>query len=132
MTGDIQLRLKWAIVPEVEAKDSAEEFIAPHELPDRITALRHEMMQAADDLEYERAAELRDQIKRLERKIFGMDQRPVPAPTGPAPGSAGSRMSQTRGRKGAGAATGAAAAGAASGKRPVRQGRLKLTPDRPT
>jgi excinuclease ABC subunit B len=123
---------EWAIVPEVEAKDSEEEFIAPHELPDRITALRHEMMQAADDLEYERAAELRDRIKRLERKIFGMDQPPVPAATVPAPGTAGSRMSQTRGRKGAGAATGAAAAGAASGKRPIRQGRLRLTPDRPT
>jgi len=119
---------EWAIVPEVEAKDSEEEFIAPHELPDRITALRHEMMQAADELEYERAAELRDQIKRLERKIFGMDQPPAPAAAGPAPGSAGSRMSQTRGRKGAGAAV----AGAQSGKRPVRQGRLKLTPDRPT
>src|SRR5215467_8167593 len=123
---------EWAIVAEVEARDSEEEFIAPHELPDRITALRREMMQAAEDLEYERAAELRDQIKRLERKIFGMDQPPAPAPPGPAPGSAGSRMSQTRGRKGAGAATGAAAAGAASGKRPIRQGRLKLTPDRPT
>jgi excinuclease ABC subunit B len=118
---------EWAIVPEVEAKDSEEEFIAPHELPDRITALRHEMMQAADELEYERAAELRDQIKRLERKIFGMDQPPAPAAAGPAPGSAGSRMSQTRGRKGAGAA----AAGAQLGKRPVRPGRLKLTPDRP-
>jgi hypothetical protein len=90
------------------------------------------MMQAAADLEYERAAELRDQIKRLERKIFGMDQPPAPAAPGPPPGSAGSRVSQTRGRKGAGAATGAAAAGVAAGKRPIRQGRLKLTPDRPT
>jgi len=84
-------------------------------------------MQAAEDLEYERAAELRDQIKRLERKIFGMDQARPPAPPGPPPGSAGSRAAQLRGRKGAGAATGAAAAG----KRPVRQGRLKLTPDHP-
>jgi len=88
------------------------------------------MMQAAEDLEYERAAELRDQIKRLERKIFGMDQPHTPAPAGPPPGSAGFRASQLRGRKGAGAAPGAAAAGAAAGKRPVRQGRLKLTPDR--
>ena len=122
---------EWAIVPEADEQPAQEEFIPPHELADRITALRREMMQAAEDLEYERAAELRDQIKRLERKIFGMDQPRPPAQPGPPPGSSGSRAAQLRGRKGAGAATGAAAAGAAAGKRPVRQGRLKLTPDLP-
>ncbi|HKN00159.1 MAG TPA: excinuclease ABC subunit UvrB [Candidatus Binataceae bacterium] len=119
---------EWAIVPEADEKPAAEEFIPPHELADRITALRHDMMQAAENLEYERAAELRDQIKRLERKIFGMDQPHAPAAPGPPPGSAGSRAgNRGRGGKGAGAATGVAAAG---GKSTIRQGRLKLIPDR--
>ncbi|MGO9453506.1 MAG: excinuclease ABC subunit UvrB [Candidatus Binataceae bacterium] len=120
---------EWAIVPEVDENPAKEEFIPPHELADRITALRHDMMQAAENLEYERAAELRDQIKRLERKIFGMDQPHAPAAPGPPPGSSGSRAgNRARGRKGAGAATGVAAAG---GKGPIRQGKLKLLHDQP-
>ncbi|HTY54279.1 MAG TPA: excinuclease ABC subunit UvrB [Candidatus Binataceae bacterium] len=71
---------EWAIVPEVEAKPATkEEFIPIHELPDRITALRREMMRAANDLDYERAAELRDQIKVLERRVLGLDSEPMAA-----------------------------------------------------
>ena len=33
------------------------------------------MMEAAEKLDYERAAELRDRIKRLERQVFGIDQK---------------------------------------------------------
>ncbi|HUY37763.1 MAG TPA: UvrB/UvrC motif-containing protein, partial [Candidatus Binataceae bacterium] len=101
-----------------------------------------EMMDAAEKLDYERAADLRDQIKKLERKAFGMDgSRPAPAKA-PA-GSAGTHASdpgrdrvqvkkpdapiRMRPRKGAGAAMAAAEAG----KRPVRQGKLKLIPDPP-
>ncbi len=142
---------EWAVVPEVDGKAvAADEDIPPYELPDRISELRREMMDAAEKLEYERAAELRDQIKRLERKIFGLDAPIVEKPRGAAPGSPGTRASDSsrarlerhkvqevstqgmklRGRrKGAGAATGAAAGAHAAGAQ--RQGKLKLVPDRP-
>jgi excinuclease ABC subunit B len=124
---------EWAVVPEVDGDGGAEEeFVPPYQLSDKITELRREMMQAAEALEYERAAELRDRIKKLERKIFGMDAKP-PAPAKPAPGSARSRGGgdKSRGRKGAGAATGAASGAAGRSNRPVRQGRLKLISDPP-
>jgi excinuclease ABC subunit B len=145
---------EWAVVPEVEHKPAAgEDDVAPYELPDRISELRREMTQAAEALEYERAAELRDRIKRLERMVFGFDAPVVEKPR-PVPGSAGTHASDsTRGRlerhkirevsahgieprgrrKGAGAATGAAAGAHTAGADRVRsrQGRLKLVPDRP-
>jgi excinuclease ABC subunit B len=40
--------------------------IPPHELPELIESLRQEMREAARDLAYERAAELRDRIQELE------------------------------------------------------------------
>jgi hypothetical protein len=58
------------------------------------------MMDAADKLEYERAAELRDRIKRLERQVFGMERPPGPAPA--PPGTAHSRPSDARASGGAG------------------------------
>jgi excinuclease ABC subunit B len=78
---------EWAVVPEVEEEPKESKLIPAHELPDRITELRREMMEAATLLEYERAADLRDQIKRLERRVFGLDQRES-APPPAAPGSA--------------------------------------------
>jgi excinuclease ABC subunit B len=134
---------EWAVVPEIDDQPSDEDLLPAHELPERITALRHDMMDAAEKLDYERAAGLRDQIKKLERKAFGMDgARPAPAKA-PA-GSAGTHASdpghdrasvkkapeapiRMRPRKGAGASSAVAAAG----KRPARQGKLKLTPDPP-
>ena len=131
---------EWAVVPEIDDDKHEEEFIPPHELSDRITELRHQMMDAADKLEYERAAEFRDQIKRLERQVFGMDQPRRPVQPSQPPGSAHqpryegkkdttekTMASKTRGRRGAGAATGAAA----GASRPTKQTRLKLIPDAP-
>jgi len=154
---------EWAVVPEIEAPGKSkteDEFIPPHELSDRITELRRQMMEAAEALEYERAAELRDRIKRLERQVFGMDQPPA-RPASPA-GSAHSNPGRDRskaggGRSGAVAVQPVAGAGAsrarpgakpailADSKKPARgrgrradgpaaaarQGRLKLIPDRP-
>ena len=55
---------EWAVVPEIDDSAAREGNDLPaHELPDRITDLRREMMEAAERLEYERAAELRDRIK---------------------------------------------------------------------
>ena len=53
---------EWAVVPEIDATAKAKEddIVPPHELSDRITELRRQMMEAADKLDYERAAELRD------------------------------------------------------------------------
>ena len=112
-------------------------YFPAHELPDRITELRRQMMEAADKLEYERAAELRDQIKKLERQVFGMDQPRHPVQPSQPPGSAHQPSktkdsekglaAKTRGRRGAGAATGAAA----GASRPAKQTRLKLIPDNP-
>ena len=80
---------EWAVVPEIDEpkKSEQDELIPAHELPDRISALRREMMEAAEKLDYERAAALRDQIKRLERHMFGMDSQRPSAPTLP-PGAA--------------------------------------------
>ncbi len=134
---------EWAVVPEIDDKPSDEEMLPAHELPERISALRQEMMEAAEKLDYEHAAELRDQIKKLERKAFGMDTV-RPAPVKAPAGSAGTHASdpsrdrvqvkkppeapiRMRPRKG----TGAAMAAAGAGKRPVRQGKLKLIPDDP-
>ncbi len=135
---------EWAVVPEIGDDKKDEEFIPAHELPDRITALRQQMMDAAENLDYERAADLRDQIKKLERHAFGMDQPRHPVQPSLPPGSAhqpkyeGPKKDtaekgipvKTRGRRGAGAATGAAA-GAMRPNRPVKQGKLKLIPDAP-
>jgi hypothetical protein len=118
-------------------------------LSDRISDLRRQMMESADKLEYERAGELRDRIKRLERRIFGFASA-EPSPSLP-PGSPGSRQSKENGG-GQSVRTDSKAATAgeitlASGPRrsrgakgpkrgqkrapasPPNQGRLKLIPD---
>jgi len=108
-------------------------------------------MESADQLEYERAAELRDRIKRLERRIFGFEA----AEPGPAipPGGSGSVQPKEGGKRDSartnGKTTAPRAADLASGprrsrganrpKRPRRQnqaptsspqqGRLKLIPE---
>jgi len=147
---------EWAVVPEIDEpkKSEKDELIPAHELPDRISALRREMMEAAEKLDYERAASLRDQIKRLERHMFGMDSQRPAAPTLP-PGAAhrnvtdevhgrldrrktasaairdsasiGNKESQMppRGRP----ASGVTSSSTAKPKAGVRQGKLKLVPD---
>jgi excinuclease ABC subunit B len=145
---------EWAVVPEVDTPAKAhhdDEMLPALELSDRISDLRRQMMESADQLEYERAAELRDRIKRLERRIFGFEPA-EPAPASP-PRSPGSAHSKENGSKDSARANGKAAASgtatnpsrprrsrATSGpKRPRRanqlpasppkQGRLKLVPD---
>jgi excinuclease ABC subunit B len=134
---------EWAVVPEIgDGKPSKEDDFPAHELSDRISDLRRQMMEAADALEYERAAELRDRIKKLERQVFGSAMGTERAPQAPSlpPGSAGTgairanreqmerqkppetsiQGMRTRGmRKDKGAAP------------PAKQGRLKLIPDAP-
>jgi len=52
-------------VPVVE--EAGEEYISPREIPPRIAALKKDMRKAAAELEFEHAAELRDEIQRLQR-----------------------------------------------------------------
>ncbi|MFH1812335.1 MAG: excinuclease ABC subunit UvrB [Pseudomonadota bacterium] len=46
--------------------------LAPEELPQRITELKKEMFAAAEELEFERAAELRDEIHVIEKLVLNL------------------------------------------------------------
>jgi excinuclease ABC subunit B len=123
---------EWEIVPAIdESPEEAEEYVAPHELAERISALRREMMEAAEELEYERAAQIRDQIKRLEMRALGIDTRGG-APMRPSANS-GSAEAKSNGGRGRGKTGGKGRKGGAPGTRPggARQGRVKLIPDEP-
>jgi excinuclease ABC subunit B len=52
------------------AEPPAEKKVAPEDLEGMIRKLRHEMKQAADRLEFEKAANLRDRIHQLEREAL--------------------------------------------------------------
>ena len=56
----------YVTVPKVAEKEAA--YHAARDMPKRIAKLRKEMKQAADNLEFELAAEIRDEIKALEEK----------------------------------------------------------------
>jgi excinuclease ABC subunit B len=52
--------------------EEGEEYISLEELPRHIARLRKEMRKAAADLEFERAAELRDQVQRLQERELAL------------------------------------------------------------
>ncbi|GMR05039.1 MAG: excinuclease ABC subunit UvrB [Thermodesulfobacteriota bacterium] len=54
------------------AAEKEEEYIPPHELPRLIKSLRKEMAKASKNLDFEKAAELRDRIRELEDKELGV------------------------------------------------------------
>src|SRR2546425_355842 len=58
-------------VPAAEEEDELA-ALAPAELAKRVAALRQEMREAAKQLEFERAAEIRDRIKALEARALGV------------------------------------------------------------
>ena len=92
------------------------------------------MMEAAEKLDYERAADLRDQIKKLERHAFGMDQprHPVQPSSRPArPINAPASKKASRQKPEAAAAPAPLREPPQGASRPVKQGRLKLIPDNP-
>jgi excinuclease ABC subunit B len=93
---------EWEVVPDVKpSAQEAEEYVAPHELSQRINGLRREMMAAADDLEYERAAQLRDQIKRLEMRALGIETGDGnSAARSPSNGAVPARSNSVRGKAG--------------------------------
>ncbi len=52
---------------EVMVKDKEAEYIPPSEIPHLVEFLRREMKRAAEDLEFEKAAQLRDEIRELKK-----------------------------------------------------------------
>jgi len=68
----------WAEVAEAdyvdlpEVAEATEEYVSLAELPKRIATLQREMRAAAADLEFERAAELRDHIQRLQQQELAL------------------------------------------------------------
>ncbi len=57
-------------LPEVAESDA--EYIAVEDIPERVAELRKRMRQAAADLEFEQAAELRDEIQRLQERELAL------------------------------------------------------------
>ena len=65
-----------SILESIEEKDyvtqpagvaeAEEEYLAPKEIPKLVKKLRKEMLTAAKELNFEKAVELRDRVKRLE------------------------------------------------------------------
>ena len=53
--------------PKVSAAESPKEYgVAPKDIPKLVRKLRKEMLAAAKQLDFEKAAELRDRVKKLE------------------------------------------------------------------
>ncbi|HDZ49609.1 MAG TPA: excinuclease ABC subunit UvrB, partial [Candidatus Aerophobetes bacterium] len=52
---------------EVMVRDKEAEYIPPSEIPHLVEVLRREMKRAAEDLEFEKAAQLRDEIRKLKK-----------------------------------------------------------------
>jgi excinuclease ABC subunit B len=64
--------------------EEAEEYLSPEQLAAQIEQAKQEMRQAAAALEFERAAELRDRLQRLEQRALGVKTEPgVNAPAAP-------------------------------------------------
>jgi excinuclease ABC subunit B len=76
----IQKAISGSLVESVEADyvdvtriaEDAEDYIPITEIPRRIAKLRKEMREAAAELEFERAADLRDQIQRLQERELAL------------------------------------------------------------
>jgi excinuclease ABC subunit B len=85
------------------------EYLMPEEIPRRIVALESQMKKAAMDLDFERAAELRDRITELRRlnpahaflpaKTLGENQKPRRKPKSRLPKAATRRVNQRLGYK---------------------------------
>jgi excinuclease ABC subunit B len=89
--------------------EEAEEYLSPQQLAAQIEQAKQEMRQAAAALEFERAAELRDRLQRLEQRALGVKTEPgVTAPAAPLAAdtkpAAWSRPQKTSRGRGAGKA----------------------------
>jgi excinuclease ABC subunit B len=62
----------YVAVPEVDEEAAADRFRTVEDIDREIKALEKQMREAAKALEFERAAEIRDRIKRLREREFGL------------------------------------------------------------
>jgi excinuclease ABC subunit B len=58
--------------PRKRRRGRREDFASPEELERTIVALEEELLAAADDLRFEEAARIRDELKELRRDLDGM------------------------------------------------------------
>jgi len=58
-------------VPVVREED--EEYVSPREIPEVIKRLKKEMREAAEQLEFEKAAQIRDRLQRLQQQVLTGD-----------------------------------------------------------
>ncbi|AKF11294.1 excinuclease ABC subunit UvrB [Sandaracinus amylolyticus] len=84
----------WSSVPR--GRDVAED--TSKSLPERIEELRSEMLLAAEQLEFEKAAELRDRIKKLESQMDGAPVAASASSAKKAPARGAAARSGNRGR----------------------------------
>lgn len=75
--GDIMQGLRGADTAEDTSRSSQKSAPVGNNLQTHLAALRKEMMQAAEGLEFERAAQLRDEIKQLEAVDLGTITDPM-------------------------------------------------------
>jgi excinuclease ABC subunit B len=64
----------WSTAPK---RRPAERELPPDQIPERIEELRSEMLLAAENLEFEQAAELRDEIRVLEEQLLRASGKPA-------------------------------------------------------
>jgi excinuclease ABC subunit B len=69
----------------VEVANEAVEDFTGTNIEAQIEKLKKDMLKAANDLEFEKAAELRDQLKRLENMMLEMPSTPIAKATGKPP-----------------------------------------------
>jgi excinuclease ABC subunit B len=56
----------------LQVAEEQEDYVPLSQIPQRIEQLRKEMRKAAADLEFERAAELRDEVQRLQERELAL------------------------------------------------------------
>jgi len=62
----------YALIPDVEEEEPAERYRSLDDIAVELKALEKQMREAAKALEFERAAELRDRVKALRAREFGL------------------------------------------------------------
>ena len=106
-------------IPKIPRGGSTGTGAADIDLNDRLSALRSEMFQAAENLEFEKAARLRDELKKLETVARGSSDAPPASDTFVPYGQKAKRSA--RGKSGARAAPAVTTSSAGKQKRSKRR-----------
>jgi len=87
----------YVVIP-ILSREEAEDSAQNHE--DRIEELRSEMMLAAEGLEFEKAARLRDKLKALEHELMKQERRDARGVAGGDGGDIDKKPAKSKGRAG--------------------------------